>query len=181
LLRSFLIRHARFADLLVTRRFQEATQLLDGMESEQGATPEIAVARCYLFLDQDRLEEAWQAARSYHGADRFELPYMVGRGALRIMTAKETSRTFPSPAARTAIVDLGLQAESEAISVRKDSPAPVFFKSRLLQEKSKLASDPGTRESLAAEARQLQALAEDLYAQGGAPDPFAAETWQDAG
>jgi TonB family protein len=173
LFRSFLIKHPDFAGLLVTQRFQEAGQILDRLETEQPASPEIVVARCYLLLDQDRLQEAWQTAQSYHGPEPFELPYMIGRAAVGMMMSKGSSRKIPSPAARAEIIDLGLQAETRAMAVKKDSLTPVFYKSQLLLEKSKLASDPRTRESLAAEAQQLEALARDLYSKGGNPDPFA--------
>jgi hypothetical protein len=154
---------------LATQHYEEAAQLLD---RGAASSADISLARCYLLLEQGRLKEAWAVAQSYRGPDQFELPYAVGLFASR----KASAEKLLSPEARAEIIELGLQAETRAMAVRKDALAPVVYKGQLLGEKVKLTTDPQEQETLRAEIAQLMGLARELRVQGEIPDPFASET-----
>lgn len=173
LFRKFLQENNDFARSLATRQYQDAAQLLDRQAAERpDSSAEISLARCYLLLEQGRLKEAWQLAQSYRGSDQFELPYAVGLFASR----KASAERLLSPEARAEIIELGLQAETRAMEVRKDALAPVVYKGQLLGEKAKLTSDPQEQEALRAEIVRLMQLARELRSRGAVPDPFASET-----
>jgi TonB family protein len=173
LFRKFLEENTDFAKFLATRQYQDAAQLLDRQATERpDSSAEISLARCYLLLEQGRLKEAWQVAQSYRGSEQFELPYVVGLFAAR----KAAAEKLLSLEARTEIIELGLQAETRAMEVRKDALAPVVYKGQLLGEKMKLTTDPKEREALSAEIAQLMGLARELRVRGEVPDPFASET-----
>jgi TonB family protein len=173
LFRKFLEKNADFAKFLGTRQYQDAAQLLDRQATERpDSSEEISLARCYLLLEQGRLKEAWQVAQSYHGSDQFELPYAVGLFASR----KVSAEMLLSPEVRAEIIDLGLQAETRAMEVRKEALAPIVYKVQLLGEKMKLTTDPKERETLSAEIARLRELVRVLRFSGEIPDPFASET-----
>jgi TonB family protein len=169
LFRKFLEENVDFTKALVTERYQDATQLLDRRAAEQPTASEVPLARCYLLLAQGRLKEAWQEAQRYHGPDPFELPYVVGISAARRVATDKVS----SPEARAEMIELGLQAETQAMALRKDVTAPVLYKIQLLGEKAKLTTDPEAKKALAAEADQLLEWAKKLDSQGALLDPFA--------
>jgi TonB family protein len=166
---QFLIENADFATLLEARRYQEAAQFLDRRAAEQPADSEVTLARCYLLLEQGRLKEAWQEAQGYHGPDSFELPYAVGLFASRRLATDKAA----SPEARAEMIEVGLQAETQAMAARKDALAPVLRKGELLRQRAKLTSDLKEREALDAEIGRLQALAGELRRTGKTGDPFA--------
>jgi TonB family protein len=173
LFRKFLEENNDFASSMATRQYRAAAQLLDRWTDERPASAaEIQLARCYLLLEQGRLKEAWELARSYRGSDQFELPYAVGLFAARKVSAEK----LLGSEARTEIIELGLQAETRAMEVRKDALAPIVYKGQLLGEKMKLTTDPQEREALSAEIAQLMGLARELRSRGAIPDPFAPET-----
>jgi TonB family protein len=161
-----------FTRSLETQNYQEAAQLLDRWAEERpAATAEISLARCYLLLEQGRLKDAWEMAQSYRGSDQFELPYAVGFFAAK----KASADKLLGPEARAEIIEVGLQAETRAMEVRKDALAPVIYKIQLLGEKAQLTSDPKERKALADESAQLVKLARELRSRGAVPDPFASD------
>jgi|GEM_PF-1349196 len=166
---QFLLENADFATFLEARRYQEAAQLLDRRAAERQEDSDVSLVRCYLLLEQGRLKEAWQEAQSYHGPDSFELPYAVGLFASRRLANDKTA----SPEARAEMIEVGLQAETQAMAARKDALAPVLHKGELLRQKAKLTSDPKEREALGAEIGRLQTLAGELRRTGKTGDPFA--------
>jgi len=169
--RKFLVANTDFAIAMATLRYQDAAQLLDRLAAEQPTAPEVPLARCYLLLEQGRLKEAWQEARSYHGSDPFELPYVVGSFAAR-KVAEDKSL---SPEARAEMIELGLQAEARAMTIKTDSIMPVYYKIQLLREKAKMTSDPKDRKALTAEADQLLKRVNKFYSQKGLRDLFASD------
>jgi TonB family protein len=177
LFRKFLEENVDFTKALATERYQDAAQLLDHRAAEQPAASEVPLARCYLLLEQGRFQEAWQEAQSYRGPDPFELPYAVGSFTARRVAAD----TVSSPEARAEMIELGLQAETQAMAVKTEAMVPILYKVQLLREKEKLASDPQQREALAVEADLLLERVKQLYAQGQPRNPFAAPAGKDPG
>jgi TonB family protein len=163
--RQFLEKNKDFSQAMVFLRYQEAAQLLDRRVMD----PEVALARCYVLLEQKRFKEAWQEAQTYRGPDAFELPYAVGLFASRRLAADKVA----SPEARAEILEVGLQAETRAMEERKDLLVPVLRKGELLRQKAKLTSDPKEKEALDAEIGQLMAWAGELRRTGKTGDPFA--------
>jgi len=169
--RKFLVANTDFAIAMATLRYQDAAQLLDRLAADQPTALEVQLARCYLLLEQGRLKEAWQEAQSYHGSDPFELPYIVGSFAAR----KVAEDKALSPEARAELIELGIQAEAQAMTIKTDSLMPVYYKIQLLREKAKLASDPKDRNALTAEADQLLKRVNKFYSQKGLRDLFATD------
>lgn len=61
----FLENNPEFAAHLRGKQFEEAEELLDGWEVERpGDAATVVLARVYLLVAQERLEEAWQSAQS---------------------------------------------------------------------------------------------------------------------
>ena len=71
------------------------------------------------------------------------------------------------------MIELGLQAETQALTIKKDAITPLLYKIPLLQEKAKLAADPKERKALTIEADQLQKRVKKFYSQRGLRDPFS--------
>jgi TonB family protein len=169
LFRKFLKENDDFTKALATQRYQDAAQLLDRRAAEQPTASDVPLARCYLFLIQGRLKEAWQEAQRYQGPDPFELPYVVGTFAARRVATDKVS----SLEVRAEMIELGLQAETQAMAFKEDAIAPAFIKIQLLREKAKLATDPQAQKALADETDQLLEWTKKLYSQGALLDPFA--------
>jgi TonB family protein len=165
--RQFLEKNEEFSRAMALLRYQEAGSLLD----RQMMDPEVPLARCYLLLEQRRFKKAWQEAQTYHGSDAFELPYAVGLFAARRFPTDKVA----SPEVRAEILEVGLQAETQAMAARKDALAPVLRKGELLRQKANLTSDSKEREALDAEMGRLQTLAGELRRTGKTGDPFAVE------
>jgi TonB family protein len=169
--RRFLAQNLDFAQLLVSSRYQDASQLLDRLAAKQSGASEIALARTYLLLEQGRLKEAWLDIQSDRGPDPFERLCIFGYYVWRsVYSSKDLSRQ-----ARAELIDLGLQAESDAMAAQTDELAPIILKGRLLLEKAKLTSDRGERQALAVEMTRLLDLGKRLTARGKSPGPFPVE------
>lgn len=167
LLQKFLKENPELAAHFTAKRYAEAAELLDRLASEQPTGPALSIARCYLLLKQGRLDEAWERARSSQGADSYELLYLVG------VFARERALQggVLSPEARAAAIDLGLQAETMALEVRKDGLEAMLLKLLLLVDKMELTSDPEERLALQREGIELRQRAMEVHARqfGGSP------------
>ncbi len=143
--------HPELAEPLNARRYEEALELLDRWGSERPADPEVQFARSHVLLEQGRTDEAFQEARAYRGPDSFEILSRIG--------AYAWSRTYYdkvlSGAARSELIELGLEAEAMAMAIRDDDVAAMFFKGLLLEEKAKMTRDPQERETLFDEAKEI--------------------------
>ena len=166
---KFLEKNTNFAQLLEARRYAEAAELLQHWGAERPADPEVELVRCYLLLEQGRLQEAWQEAQAYQGPEPFEILFRVGWSAW----LQATRDKVLSAQARAEIIEIGLQAATQAMEVRED-PWAASTKRSLLLEKAKLTSDPEERQALTAEAQELWRLAAEMQRkppQGSPPQP----------
>lgn len=154
----FLKQNPEFEEHLQRRRFPEALALLDRLAAARPGDPDIPLARTQLLLAQGRLDDAWQEAASYRGPEPFEILHCVAVAALDQASAHKT----PDADRRTAILEMGLEAETMAIAASPDNPAAIYFKSRLLREKAALAADPEARQALIDEADRLLKRAVEL-------------------
>lgn len=170
--RKFLEKNPDLAKFLAKSLYQEASQLLDRLAAGPSDASEIALARTYLLLEQGRFQEAWQDIQSYRGPDPFERLCIFGLYAWRKVYFSKSL----TPQARAELVELGLQAEAEAMALRADNLAPIILKGRLLLEKAKLTSDPGERQALAVEMKRLLDLGNELSARGKSPGPFLTDS-----
>ncbi len=159
-LTRFLKANPEFAEHLEARRYAEAAAFLDRRAAERSAEPELTTARCYVLLVPGRLEEAWEVARSYRGPDPYEMLALVGGFA----QARASYDTGLSPEERAAVLEIGLQAATMALEVRREGLDATISKALLLREKAKLTGDPAERQSLEDEAAQLQRQALELQA-----------------
>lgn len=165
---GFLQKNPDFADHLNAKRYQEADALLDQWSAERPRDSDLLLARTYLFLEQGRLNTAWELAKEIRGPSSFEVLHRIGTTAL----SHARSNSLLTPESRGQIIDLGLQAETLAMKARKDAPEAPLNKSLLLSEKAKLTSEPRKRQALLDEARRLS----DLYLQlKKLPPPEAGE------
>jgi TonB family protein len=167
-LHAFLEKNPELAAHLQFQRYEEATALLDRWATEQPIHSGVEVARCLLLLAQGRLEEAWGVARAYRGLERFDLLASVGAMAAYSVAGA------PSGERRAEIVELGLQAATEAMAVNPEDPLEaVMTKSLLLREKAKLTLDANERDALDKQATELRILALDLIAKRKAAEASA--------
>lgn len=157
-LQRFLQANPEFAEHLKARRYTEAAAFLDRRAGERSAEPELTTARCYLLLVPGRLEEAWEVARSYRGPDPYEMLALVGSFA----QARASYDTVLSPEGRAAVIEIGLQAATMALEVRREGLDATISKVLLLREKAKLTRDPAERQAMEAEVAQLQQQILDL-------------------
>lgn len=151
-LQSFLRQNPEFAEDLRAKRYTEAAALLDRLAKERPAEPELTTARCYLLLEQGRLDDAWGMAQGYRGPDPYEMLILIGAFA----GGRAANDKVLSPEGRAAVIELGLQAETMALEARRVGLDAMIYKEALLQEKVKLTSDPAERKALEDEAAQLR-------------------------
>lgn len=159
-LQKFLNTNPEFAEDLRAKRYTEAAALLDRRAAERSAEPELTTARCYVLLVPGRLEDAWEVARSYRGPDPYEMLALVGSFA----QARASHDTVLSPEGRAAVLEIGLQAATMALEVRRDGLDAMISKALLLQEKATLTRDPAERQALEDEAAQLRQQALEIQA-----------------
>ncbi|HEY2295943.1 MAG TPA: energy transducer TonB [Thermoanaerobaculia bacterium] len=159
-LQKFLRQNPELAEDLQAKRYTEAAAFLDRLAKERPAEPEITTARCYLLLEQGRFEDAWGVARGYRGPDPYEMLALVGGFAYQ----RASYDTVLSPEGRAAVLEIGLQAATMALEVRREGLDATISKALLLQEKAKLTRDPAERQALVDEAAQLQRQALELQA-----------------
>jgi TonB family protein len=155
-LQAFLQMNPEFAELLRAKRYPEAAVFLDRQAVDPSAEPALTTARCHLLLSQNRLEEAWQVAKSYRGPDPFEMLALIGSFAQEQVARDEVSGSEWRP----AVIDLGLQATTMALAIRREGWDAMISKARLLRAKAQLTGDPAQVE----EAAQLQRQAMELRA-----------------
>ena len=163
-LREFLKQNPDFAKPLLEHRYQDAAELLDHWAAEGPADPEIHLARCYLFLAQGRLDDAFQEALGYRGTEPYEILQIVAYTAWDRATY---DRTFDDER-RAKVIDLGLQAEALAMAARSDTLETIVLKGLLLQLKAGLTTDPAERQSATDEAKELMDQAKELRAKAQA-------------
>jgi TonB family protein len=149
---ALLAKNPDLQALLKQGRYEQATQLVDRWTAERPGDEDVPLASCYLLLEQGRLEEAWQGALSYRGSDPFEVLHAVGAYAL----GRAEHDHQLTAAARSAVIDLGLEAETMALEARADAVEAMASKVQLLRDKLQAIVDPEERQELSAELSQLQ-------------------------
>jgi TonB family protein len=160
LFRKFLESNPDFAQHLGARRYPEAAALLDQWAAERPADSDLSLARAYLLLQQGRLDQALEEAGRYRGPDPYEIFFAISNAAW----TEATQNKLLSPEARAEAIELGLQALDGAMEARSEDFVAIGYKSLLLREKAKLASDPDAQQALNDEATRLQSLAYELQA-----------------
>jgi TonB family protein len=148
----FLRQNPDFAAALGARRLDEAKALLD-----RSGDPRAGLAQIYLLLERDRLSDAWQAARTFEGADRAEALRAVTRHALRQLQGPGLDAKK-----RAQVVELGYTAATLAVQAEPDSIESTTDKSLLLREMAAQAGQEqakvlrGEADRFAARAAELQ-------------------------
>jgi len=161
-LRALLGKEADFAALVRDERYREAAALLDDWERNPPAKEGASLARVYLLVKQGKLEDAMKLARSAKGDDSYEMFYLVGAYALsEASTSHEVSRRE-----RISVADLGLRAETLALSAKPDGLEAMSTKVSLLDMMYRMSSDPEQRQQLLDERNQLKAKLAALRPQG---------------
>jgi TonB family protein len=164
-LQSFLNKNPELAEHMKAGRYTEAAQLLDRVAIDWANGPEVPLARCYMLLKQGQVEAAWNIARNYKGPDPYEMLYLVGAFARQ----QAIQSGVLGPAGRTALIDLGIQAEDMALQSRTDGLEAMVVKTMLLFDKMQLATTPEEREALNRQAMELRQRTMDLYAKSRRP------------
>jgi TonB family protein len=145
---TFLEQSTDFAALLRGRRFEEASELLDGWAAERPKDSAIQLARIHLLLEENRLQDAWQKALADHGPERYEALCSVGAFAW-----KQAQRDAEG---RAETIELGLQAETAAMATNPDAFRARIDKAWLLRSKAELTQDPKEHQALIEEADRLR-------------------------
>ncbi len=150
---AFLKEHGDFREALRGRRWDEAAAFLGRLPEN----PETGVARTYLLLHQDRLAEAWQAARGYTGGHWGELLRAVTDSALQL------AQDWAGDAGKSAAaVALGLETADLAIAAAPDDFEVILTKSELLRLRAQQADDDAERQRLLDEKDRLRAWAAEM-------------------
>jgi len=145
LLSQFMKENPDFGELVTHKRFGEALSLLEGRD----ASPETRLARVYVLSALRRLDEAWEEAQAYDGADPYEVFHQVAFAALNAAAGSYDEK------ARAGFLEIGLQAATQAMDAREGDKQAMITKSQLLREKAKLTLDP-QRAALLYEASELE-------------------------
>ncbi len=145
LLAQFMKENPDFGELVTHKRFGEALALLEGRDSG----PETRLARVYVLSALRRLDDAWEEAQVYDGADPSEVFHQVAFAALNAAAGLRDEK------ARAGFLEIGLQAATQAMDAGADDKKAMITKSQLLREKAKLTLDP-QRAALLYEASELE-------------------------
>jgi TonB family protein len=167
---KFLQQNLEFADHFAGKRYAEAAALLDRGAADGAADSEIPLARAVLHLEQGRFEDAWQAVLDYRGPGPYEILFQIA--ALAAIQASPNRNL--DAASRAEAIEIGLEAAAMALAAQPESQLGIAIKLSLLRLKATLTEDPAERESLLAEAQQLEKLMIELRQRqeaGTAPEP----------
>lgn len=132
-------------ELVRNSRYREALDLLD---EDRPASPETRLARAYVLLGLREVAEAWQEAQGLDSPEH-ELLYSLGE------TARQRAAEDSDKEVRAELLDVGLQALTRALEVKKDDYWTLSAKSRLLRDKAELTGDERERKTLLDEAEAL--------------------------
>ncbi|HEV7507077.1 MAG TPA: TonB family protein [Thermoanaerobaculia bacterium] len=162
---KFAAQNPEFVNQLRSKRYQEASEILDRWAAVRPDDPAIPLARIHILLEQGQLQEALQKALDDQGPERDESLFSVGSFAL-----KDAIREGGDRAAEA--IEIGLQAETAAMATNPKNIDAIRCKSWLLQSKAELTRDPGARQALVEEANRLQKQATELQSSRSAtPEP----------
>ena len=132
---DFLQQHPDFAEPVRAKRYGEASALLDRWDAERPKDPELRLARSYLMMADNHMDEAWDVVEAYDGPDPAELFYFFA------VNAQNQAYDTLDETERYGLVDLGLQAIDKALAARPDDPDALSMKSGLLKHKASGMSD----------------------------------------
>jgi TonB family protein len=132
---DFLQNHPDFAEPMRAQRYGDASALLDRWAAERPKDPEIRLARSYLQMAQNHMDEAWDEVEAYDGPDAAELFYFLA------VNAQNQAYDTLDSTERYDIVDLGLQAIDRALAIRPDDADALSLKGGLLEHKASGMSD----------------------------------------
>jgi TonB family protein len=141
---QFLRDNPDFGGLIRDKSYSEALRWLDA----RPRSAEIHLARAYVLLMLNRIEEAWDDAQAYDGPEPSEIAKAVASAAeLRLEYELDEMR-------RGDLIDVGLAAAARALEEKKDDPVVTSTRAALLREKAKLVEGE-ERKKLIDEAVQL--------------------------
>lgn len=142
-------------ELVRGKRYEAALEWLD-----RRPAAEAGLGRTYVLLALGRVDEAWEEAQAYGGAEPYELFYFVG------INAGNRAQQEPDELVREELLDVGLAALTRAIEVKKDDHSAISAKSRLLRKKAELAEGK-ERQELLDEAARLEERAKGVRPKAG--------------
>jgi TonB family protein len=156
---DFLQKHPDFAEPMRANHYGDASALLDRWAAERPKDSEIRLARSYLQMAQNHMDEAWDEVEAYDGPDPAELFYFFA------VNAQNQANDTMDETERYGLVDLGLQAIERALALRPDDPDVLSMKSGLLKHKaSGMSDDNEETQALRDEADRLEKRAVELRA-----------------
>lgn len=166
LFRAFMQENPEFRDLVAGKRYEEALGFLDRRAAERQGDPGIHLARSYVYLALEQLDEAWQEAQAYDGPEPYET-FLAVAGVARDMAPAEADEEV-----REGIVELGLQAVDRALAARTDDLDALVVKRHLLWEKTKLTPGEEGQQELLEKANELQKRIDELRSKKGTRPPI---------
>lgn len=153
----FLAEHPDFAAALNGERWHEAADLLDRWSTDRPDEAGIGLARVYLLLHQNLVEDAWEALQGYEGTHRSEALRAFMKFARQI-----AQRSDLDSMTRAEAVARGLEAATLAIEAAPDDWEAMLDKSSLLREQAAQTSDEKEGQRLSDEADRLRARAAEV-------------------
>jgi TonB family protein len=154
---DFMQKHPDFAEPMRAKRYGDAMALLDRWAAERPKDPELRLARSYVQIADNHMDEAWDEVQAYDGPDPAELFYFFALNAQNqaYYTLDETERY--------GLVDLGLQAIDRALALRPDDADTLSMKGALLEHKaSGMSDDDEDTQATRDEADRLEKRAVEL-------------------
>ena len=154
---DFLQKHPDLAEPVRAKRYGDAYALLDRWIAERPEDPELRLARSYVLMADNHMDEAWDEVQAYGGPDPAELFYFFA------VNAQNQAYDTLDSTERYDLVELGLQAIDRALALRPDDADALSAKSGLLRHKaSGMSDDNEDTQATRDEADRLERQAAEL-------------------
>jgi tetratricopeptide (TPR) repeat protein len=156
-------------------KYQEALAFIDRrLQEKPEAAPKLQTSRINILTKADRLEEAFKMVSNLQGDEKAKALYSIGTMAWDKSYHDPGQLDYES---KSQLIDMGLDAEKQALAVKPDYVEAMIYYSLLLREKAKVETDGTKRLEYEAEADTWRNKAMDLRKKKAAqPAPAPANT-----
>ncbi|MFL6193453.1 MAG: tetratricopeptide repeat protein [Thermoanaerobaculia bacterium] len=156
-------------------KYQEALAFIDRrLQEKPEAAPKLQTSRINILTKADRLEEAFKMVSNLQGDEKAKALYSIGTMAWDKSYHDPGQLDYES---KSQLIDMGLDAEKQALDVKPDYIEAMIYYSLLLREKAKVETDGTKRLEYEAEADTWRNKAMDLRKKKAAqPAPAPANT-----
>jgi tetratricopeptide (TPR) repeat protein len=131
-------------------KYQDALSYIDRrLQEKPEAAAKLQTSRINILTKADRLEEAYKMISNLQGEEKAKALYSIGTMAW--------DKTYHDPGqldyeSKNQLIDMGIDAEKQALAVKPDYVEAMIYYSLLLREKAKIETDGAKRLEYTAEA-----------------------------